>query len=226
MPEVNVIQRPELMLKLAQRLGLRQAHISPTLNEGVQPVVILDDFSSELVDVERLPQPSMIGASLGPSAIANPWLGIYNRTAPELASIAERQRPPVQDVALRAIRTDNLQTGTGGTTGLSVVGLEKTRFAGNPPVGGSGNVSWMDPRKSSASSSVIHPCEYRLNASSFIPALELTLALYVVGADRTEYLTFPDGTIIPPGWTLWVFGANLNMDWDTWVYMDAVSRET
>lgn len=43
MPEHNLIQAPELLRRLYLRLGLRQAHIAPTLNEGVQPVVILDD---------------------------------------------------------------------------------------------------------------------------------------------------------------------------------------
>lgn len=40
-PEVNIIQRPELLRRLQRFLGLRQAHIAPALNEGVQPVVVL-----------------------------------------------------------------------------------------------------------------------------------------------------------------------------------------
>lgn len=40
----NVIQRPELLRLLQQRLGLQQAHVAPTLAEHVQPVVILEDF--------------------------------------------------------------------------------------------------------------------------------------------------------------------------------------
>jgi len=43
-PEHNIIQRPELIRSLQQRLGLRQAHITPALQEGVQAVVILDSL--------------------------------------------------------------------------------------------------------------------------------------------------------------------------------------
>lgn len=42
---MNVIQNPELILRLRRALGLVQAHVTPTLNEGVQPVVILGDVS-------------------------------------------------------------------------------------------------------------------------------------------------------------------------------------
>ena len=41
----NVVQAPELLRRLTQRLGMRQAHVAPTLNEGIQAVVILDDIS-------------------------------------------------------------------------------------------------------------------------------------------------------------------------------------
>jgi hypothetical protein len=44
-PEFNLIQAPEVLLRLARYLGLRQAHTAPTLNEGVQPVVIIGDVS-------------------------------------------------------------------------------------------------------------------------------------------------------------------------------------
>lgn len=43
----NVIQAPEIIRRLRNRLGLVQAHITPTLNEGVQAVVLLDDMSRE-----------------------------------------------------------------------------------------------------------------------------------------------------------------------------------
>lgn len=42
----NLIQSPELLARLAQEFGLRQQHINPTLNEGVQPVVIVSDLSA------------------------------------------------------------------------------------------------------------------------------------------------------------------------------------
>jgi hypothetical protein len=46
MAERNLIQRPELLLRLARSLGMRQSHVSPTLNEGVQPVIIVDDMTT------------------------------------------------------------------------------------------------------------------------------------------------------------------------------------
>lgn len=59
MPSQNVIQRPELLLKLRRALGLRQAHVTPTLNEGVQAVVVLADIDRE----ERTPRDAVIGLS-------------------------------------------------------------------------------------------------------------------------------------------------------------------
>src|SRR5438046_2048251 len=44
MAEHNLIQAPELIRRLSRRLGLRQAHITPTLGEVVTPVVIMDDI--------------------------------------------------------------------------------------------------------------------------------------------------------------------------------------
>jgi hypothetical protein len=44
MPEHNLIQAPELLRRLYQRLGLRQAHIAPTLAQDVQAVVLIDDL--------------------------------------------------------------------------------------------------------------------------------------------------------------------------------------
>lgn len=43
--EYNVIQRPELLRRLQKHLGIRQQHIAPGLNEGVQAVVVVDDLS-------------------------------------------------------------------------------------------------------------------------------------------------------------------------------------
>lgn len=47
--EPNIIQRPELVRQLQRFLGLRQAHVAPALNEGVQPVVVLGDLSQKPV---------------------------------------------------------------------------------------------------------------------------------------------------------------------------------
>lgn len=47
-PEHNLIQAPELVRRLFRRLGVRQSHIAPTLNEGVQAVVVLEDLTDPL----------------------------------------------------------------------------------------------------------------------------------------------------------------------------------
>lgn len=46
-PEHNIIQRPQLMKRVADFLGMRQAHILPTLNEGVTACLIIGDTSDE-----------------------------------------------------------------------------------------------------------------------------------------------------------------------------------
>lgn len=43
-PEHNQVQQPELLKRLASALGLRQMHIAPALNEGIQAVVIVEDI--------------------------------------------------------------------------------------------------------------------------------------------------------------------------------------
>jgi len=47
MAEYNLVQAPELIRRMARRLGIRQQHITPTLNEGVQAIVLLDDMTQQ-----------------------------------------------------------------------------------------------------------------------------------------------------------------------------------
>lgn len=47
MAEYNLIQSPELIRRLTKFLGLRQAHIVPTLDENVVASIILADISKE-----------------------------------------------------------------------------------------------------------------------------------------------------------------------------------
>lgn len=44
--EYNLIQNPSLGSNLARFLGLKQAHVVPTLNEGVQAVVLVGDTTN------------------------------------------------------------------------------------------------------------------------------------------------------------------------------------
>lgn len=54
-PDYNLIQRPEVIRRLSRFFGLRQHHITPSLNEGVQPVVLVADLTreGELEETER-----------------------------------------------------------------------------------------------------------------------------------------------------------------------------
>lgn len=45
--EFNVIQRPELITRLQQFFGIRQAHVTPSLGVSVQPVVIVGDLEKQ-----------------------------------------------------------------------------------------------------------------------------------------------------------------------------------
>lgn len=48
-PEHNIIQRPELIRSLQQRLGIKQAHTVPVLAEAVQAVIIMDNLLEKAV---------------------------------------------------------------------------------------------------------------------------------------------------------------------------------
>lgn len=43
--EHNIIQNPEILRRMQQGLGMRQAHVAPVLGEGLQPVVIVEDLT-------------------------------------------------------------------------------------------------------------------------------------------------------------------------------------
>lgn len=78
--DYNVIQAPELLARLTRRLGLKQAHIASTLNEGVQAVVLLDDVSREEAGEGSLgfiagTGSIAIGAGLGLSVGLRPGIG-------------------------------------------------------------------------------------------------------------------------------------------------------
>ena len=67
MPERNLIQAPELLRRLSRVFGLRQMHIAPTLNEGIQATAIVAD----LTRIETAPQRPV-------SALAFPTIGAAN----------------------------------------------------------------------------------------------------------------------------------------------------
>lgn len=68
MAEYNLIQAPDLLRRVARMLGLKQPHISPTLNEGVQPVIMVADVSKE---PSAIPRTYFAGGNLVGDAINN-----------------------------------------------------------------------------------------------------------------------------------------------------------
>lgn len=112
MAEHNLIQAPELIRRLTKRLGLRQPHIAPTLNEGVQSVVVLDDLRDT-------PEPTVtefIGAISGTSDLnTGPVVGILN---PVGSGILVR--------LLRALWSSNDYTGPSWLTMGALQGVEYT----------------------------------------------------------------------------------------------------
>lgn len=44
--DYNVVNAPEMLRTLQQRLGIKQAHIAPTLAEHISPVVIVEDITA------------------------------------------------------------------------------------------------------------------------------------------------------------------------------------
>jgi hypothetical protein len=65
----NLIQNPEIIARLARFLGMRQAHVTPSLQEGLQAVVIVGDARD--IAQESGPQ----GPALRKYAVA-PWSSV------------------------------------------------------------------------------------------------------------------------------------------------------
>lgn len=76
----NIIQRPELLLQLREALGLRQAHVAPTLNEGIQAVVVVADIGRD----DRPPGSKVIGLSVATATPAATFMA-YQLQVPATA---------------------------------------------------------------------------------------------------------------------------------------------
>ena len=78
MPEFNLIQNPSLIYRLQRYLGLRQAHVIPTLNEGLQAIVIVGDARDYERGTEKIERPVSGYTTLGNSGVDNPWHRLAN----------------------------------------------------------------------------------------------------------------------------------------------------
>ncbi len=116
-PEHNLIQRPDLGRSLQRMLGIRQPHIAPTLQEGVQPVVIVGDTrdvaSTQLDGLWASGTLWLTGSPPGSNVILNHVL--WN---PATSGV---------DLYIRVVR---VETSSGGT-----VGFQMGRYASTTPGG-------------------------------------------------------------------------------------------
>lgn len=78
-PEHNLIQRPELIRALANRLGLKQPHVLPAMNEGVQAVVVLDTLPAPQADQARIAARGNIAGGVPDGATLMSCVGVWNR---------------------------------------------------------------------------------------------------------------------------------------------------
>ena len=74
--EQNLIQAPELIRRLTRLFGLVQAHVAPTLLEGVQAVAIIADVRSEVGNI--VPTYTKGGLVNGDAIVGGPALKLWN----------------------------------------------------------------------------------------------------------------------------------------------------
>jgi hypothetical protein len=98
LPEFNLIQRPDLILRLQQFTGLRQAHVTPALAETIQPVIIAGDIRDE-----KIPRPTTLQFWNSASAGAG-GAGLFARV---------QLRNPAGSNTLITVREMRLQGGGG-----------------------------------------------------------------------------------------------------------------
>jgi len=117
-PEHNIIQKPELIRALQQRLGIRQAHVAPALNDGVQAVVVMDDLGRQRLEIggeSYAAGDSVVGDGIQfTTAIFNNALGTGVRA--RIISIVLQSRASSGNII-----TLTLGSGTAGTLSLSPV---------------------------------------------------------------------------------------------------------
>jgi hypothetical protein len=126
--DYNLIQSPEMIRTLQQRLGIKQAHVAPTLAEHIQPVVIVDDIPADLQRRERF-------WYFGLDAIAT------DGSAPMFAHLAN---PPTSGVVVTIDRIcisvegpqtsigDNIKWWISATTDIGTTKNKGTRQVGTP----------------------------------------------------------------------------------------------
>lgn len=73
--EHNLIQSPETISRIQRALGMRQAHIVPTLSDTMHPVVLVHDFTQPNPADEKWAIGTALGTAVaGQNASASIWL--------------------------------------------------------------------------------------------------------------------------------------------------------
>jgi hypothetical protein len=206
MPEHNLIQRPDLLLRVQQFFGLRQMHVSPTLNEGVHLVTIVADLTKETPSTTQERNPIYrSGAALGGAAV-----GAANSFKVRLPAGATRR------VELLRAR---ISMGTAG--GDVIVGVQnETADFLTVDVGAyiNGDVYTKGPTGNPAAPTGSAVFSYRQGAV-VVPAQAMRLNQADYGAinpadlDLSGYVLFPGQEFVMAGA---VFNTQVNLHFVTW----------
>lgn len=220
MPEQNIIQRPELLLELSKRLGIRQAHVVSALNEGLQAVIILDDLTKKQSGERQLHRWTF-PLSFAPVALANSWGGLYVRTTTELGEAGIHRK--AEPIFIRRLTAGSIQSG-GVAAGLVVCTSEVGKFLGVPANNPSLISSPWDKRVGLSPQMIENRSFNGVNGFSGGGTIH---ALVDIALNGFADVKFEGDTVVLPGHTFWVFSATDNFDLDFVLEFDMYeSRET
>lgn len=113
MPTHNLVQNPELIRRITNGLGLRQAHVTPAVNEGIQVVVIADDLRGGSV-------PSALDSSRFSCGTEQTRAGEDGHTA------ATQLRNPIDSKVIARVRSLRLQSNAMGSQSTA---FDEAQFA-------------------------------------------------------------------------------------------------
>lgn len=181
----NLIQNPELISRLRRALGIRQGSISPTLNEGLQAVVVVADATEN--------------AELGAASRRSAYWFATNTPAIGMRDILQVRNPPGSQVVLnfrRAVAWSDAANAVGGFQGIFTLGwnsagddaaiVAPTRFANRTLIPGT------DPWNPNA---VPRATQLVVIQAAAVGVFEYAR---LHAAQKTVELNL-DGLVIPPG---------------------------
>ena len=221
-PERNIIQRPEILARLTSLLSLRQAHVAPTLNDGVQSVVVLADISKDTVRAEAQLRRGVAFTSQVAQVGLNCWLGMYNKRQSELAAddaaLSIDKRRQERDVLIHGVSFGN--AGGVTTNSVNVISVEKGRFLGVPAVA-EPDVVFIEPQVGVNRPTTCSQRALQGVGTGFIPGGSI-IALIDTGVNDTWMWNAPANFFLPPGWTFWAFAQSFNYDMDLFIDMSEI----